>query len=71
MNQYETFTCDNFLSDYPDQWNFNDIVGLLACEEQGDDIVPWHVFADVGGVVLASYMKLFKNSLERQFLPKE
>lgn len=66
MNPYEIFALGWFLSDYPEDKSFEEILDMIA--EETDDISPIEYYQDFWGSHLADMIRDLSIALERDFL---
>ena len=78
MNEYEEFALGQFLSSCNDELTFQTIIDMLRSPESFTDeeidnaeIAIWEPFEYHSHEWIADEIELFKESLERRFIPKE
>ena len=69
MNIYQQTALQEYLTDFPCDVTYEQILVWL---EKGDDrVIVWEPFERYRGVVIARYIENLKDTLERNFIPKE
>jgi hypothetical protein len=66
MNPYELFALDWYLSEYPEDKEFDEILDMVA--EASDDVYPLEDYEDFCGSHLAGMIEELAIALERNFL---
>lgn len=66
MNPYELFALDWYLSEYPEDKDFDEILDMVA--EASDDVYPLEDYEDFCGSYLAGMIEELAIALERNFL---
>lgn len=72
MNTYEAFALGHFLSEFPDEWDYDRVLETLEANDDDcrDNIVVWEPYEDWGVGVLCEAIDDMKHDLERIFLEK-
>lgn len=65
MNKYQTFAVGHFLSDYPDDTSFDQIIELV--EQEDETIRHWEPYESFWGEHLADMITGMARSLEETF----
>jgi hypothetical protein len=68
MNKYQTFALGHFLSDYPDDASFDQIIELV--EQEDEAIMHWEPYESFWGEHLATMITGMARALKEQFNEK-
>jgi hypothetical protein len=73
MNAYEFVALNEYLSAYPDDRTFDEVMGMLTGDviDETDEVIVWEVFEHMPREAVAEYIDNLKDTLERNFIPKE
>ena len=69
LNVYEQFALDHFLSDYPAEDTFEEIIEKIL--DYNDDVVVWEGFINEDACDVAQSVEQMVLDLERLFVPRE
>lgn len=76
MNKFESFALNQWLSDYPDNMGYDEIIELLEKDNWNDPsdtwqeiITPWELIEYHTGEQIAELIDDIKRSAERWFTP--
>ncbi len=63
----ETFALNQWLSDYPDEWDYQTIIEAIKAEDYQDDIFPWVLIENETGEKIADFIEATRWSFEHTF----
>lgn len=69
MNAYERVACMEYLSAFPDDKTFDEIMDMILDDDY--DVIVWEAFARVPLKDVVQYIKNMKDVLEENFIPRE
>lgn len=69
MNAYERVALSEYLSEYPADKSYDDVIQML--EDDSDEVLIWEPFEDYGRDEVCDFIESHKRILEANFTPKE
>lgn len=69
MNEYQKFALDWFLSSYPEDKTYDDVIQMLR--DYNPDVEPWHQFIDMEVDELIEFIDTMSEHLSKRFVPRE
>jgi hypothetical protein len=67
MTPHELFSVNQYLSSYPDDMSYSDILDGL--EKESPDIIVWEPFEYFDPLAVMDFIRNTKNHLQNQFIP--
>lgn len=69
MNVYETIALGEYLSGYPEDKTYDEVMGMLLNEHE--DVYVWQPFERESPDVVYNLIEILKELLEKSFIPRE
>ena len=71
VNKYQETALDIYLSEWPRDWEYHEIVELLAIGKHNDYVIPWEPFQYMDADRLAGEIESTVDLLEMRFEPRK
>lgn len=69
VNAYDRFALNEYLSAFPDDLTFDEVLALLM--RRDDEVLVWEAFDRHPAMEVADYILLLRDNLMRDFIPRE
>ena len=69
MNAYEFVALNEYLSGYPNDKTYDEVLGMLLNED--DEVMIWQAFERDGPDFVYDLIETLKYTLEKNFIPRE
>ena len=71
MNKYQETAFDLYLSEWPRDWEYAEIIELVAAGKANEYVVPWDPFERMDSDRLAGEIEATVDLLETRFIPRK
>lgn len=68
MNTYQRTALNAFLSNYPDDCNYHDVLNLL--DEDSEEVLIWEPLQSYDGKYISEQIECLKDTLEHNFIER-
>lgn len=70
VNKYQETALDTYLSEWPRDWEYAEIIELVAAGKANEYVVPWEPFENMDSDRLAAEIEATVDLLEMRFIPR-
>ena len=70
VNKYQETALDTYLSEWPRDWDYAEIIELVAAGKANEYVVPWEPFETMDSDRLAAEIEATADLLEMRFVPR-
>ena len=71
VNKYQETALDIYLSEWPRDWDYAEIIELVASGKRNEYVTPWEPFAHMDSDRLAGEIESTVDLLETRFTPRK